>query len=32
MSAREIIATALHRTGGLRVLDRVARTYEFRLE
>jgi peptidoglycan/xylan/chitin deacetylase (PgdA/CDA1 family) len=32
MSAREIIATALHRTGGLRVLDRVARSYEFRLD
>lgn len=32
MSAREIIAAGLHRTGGLRVLERVARSYEFRLE
>ena len=32
MSAREIIAKSLHRTGGLRVLERVARTHEFRLE
>ncbi len=31
MSAREIIATGLHRTGGLRLLERVARSYEFRL-
>ena len=32
MSAREIIAAGLHRTGGLRLLERVARSYEFRLE
>jgi peptidoglycan/xylan/chitin deacetylase (PgdA/CDA1 family) len=32
MSAREIIATGLHRTGGLRLLERVARSYEFRLD
>jgi peptidoglycan/xylan/chitin deacetylase (PgdA/CDA1 family) len=32
MSARDIIATGLHRTGGLRLLERMARTYEFRLD
>jgi peptidoglycan/xylan/chitin deacetylase (PgdA/CDA1 family) len=32
MSAREIIAKSLHRTGGLRLLERMARTYEFRLD
>jgi peptidoglycan/xylan/chitin deacetylase (PgdA/CDA1 family) len=32
MSAREIIAKSLHRTGSLRVLERMARTYEFRLD
>jgi peptidoglycan/xylan/chitin deacetylase (PgdA/CDA1 family) len=32
MSAREIIAKSLHRTGSLRVLEHLARTYEFRLE
>ncbi len=32
MSAREIIAKSLHRTGGLRLLERVARSYEFRLD
>jgi peptidoglycan/xylan/chitin deacetylase (PgdA/CDA1 family) len=32
MGAREIIATGLHRTGGLRLLERVARSYEFRLD
>jgi peptidoglycan/xylan/chitin deacetylase (PgdA/CDA1 family) len=32
MSAREIIAESLHRTGGLRLLERLARTYEFRLD
>lgn len=32
MSAREIIAAGLHRTGGLRLLERVARAYEFRLD
>jgi peptidoglycan/xylan/chitin deacetylase (PgdA/CDA1 family) len=32
MSAREIIATGLHRTGGLRLLEGVARYYEFRLD
>jgi peptidoglycan/xylan/chitin deacetylase (PgdA/CDA1 family) len=32
MSAREIIATGLHRSGGLRLLERVARSYEFRLD
>lgn len=32
MSAREIIAAGLHRTGGLRVLERLAHTREFRLD
>src|SRR5271163_526813 len=32
MSAREIIAAGLHHTGGLRLLERMARTYEFRLD
>jgi peptidoglycan/xylan/chitin deacetylase (PgdA/CDA1 family) len=32
MSAREIIAKSLHRTGGLRLLERMARAYEFRLD
>jgi peptidoglycan/xylan/chitin deacetylase (PgdA/CDA1 family) len=32
MSARDIIATSLYRTGGLRLLERVARSYEFRLD
>lgn len=32
MSAREIIAAGLHRSGALSVLERVARSYEFRLE
>jgi peptidoglycan/xylan/chitin deacetylase (PgdA/CDA1 family) len=32
MSAREIVAKTLHRTGGLRILERIARKYEFRLE
>jgi len=32
MSAREIIAKSLHRSGSLRLLERVARTFEFRLE
>jgi len=31
MNARDIIAAGLHRTGGLRLLERVARSYEFRL-
>ncbi|MGB8593331.1 MAG: hypothetical protein WCD40_18275, partial [Candidatus Acidiferrales bacterium] len=30
MSARELIAEGLHRSGGLRVLERVARSYEVR--
>jgi peptidoglycan/xylan/chitin deacetylase (PgdA/CDA1 family) len=32
MSAREIIATSLYRSGGLRLLERLARSYEFRLD